>query len=499
MESVSSVGRSFSLRGGPAGSPPPPRGAFPIPAADAAAAADALGRGRAATFQRGLRPSRAAARRRAAVPRVHLFGRGRATGSARSPRRASAVSAAAPKANAPRRRSRRAPARRRRRARGARRPPMRLAHLGDLHHLPRDVPGDSPRFPPGHLRGVRHALRERAPGRAGSRGTVDVFARAQSVGERRRASSAADAHAAASSGASPSRAATPHLPANTSSAMRSRRRSMAPMSSSSPSRPGARASFERDAARGAPRPHHASRSATRQRRARSRAQKLRSTGRSTSSRFSSRESLGDAHIWNVRSASDAASAASRRARRSRSRASTNAPVSNCGPAREGRRASRRPPPHRRASGGTTTPSMRPRSSRARDPAARASRSALCLTARLGLKKPVRGFKKTHRKSGRTIGADELSFRTFAKTLMNQKKIFFETTAFPVTESPKEALATFPVRKKRFFFLGPNGACWRRQISSSRAIFFDQSSEPETLGAKRSLRRALTPTKGACHV
>ena len=69
-------------------------------------------------------------------------------------------------------------------ARGVRR--ERLAHLhGDLHHLPRDVPGDSPRFPPGHLRGVRHALRE--PQDARGHEGVDVFARAQSVGERRRA------------------------------------------------------------------------------------------------------------------------------------------------------------------------------------------------------------------------------------------------------------------------------------------------------------------------
>jgi len=33
----------------------------------------------------------------------------------------------------------------------------------------------------------------------------------------------------------------------------------------------------------------------------------------------------------------------------------------------------------------------------------------------------------------------------------KKKNLFETTAFPVTESPKDVIATFPVRKKRFFF------------------------------------------------
>jgi hypothetical protein len=62
-------------------------------------------------------------------------------------------------------------------------------------------------------------------------------------------------------------------------------------------------------------------------------------------------------------------------------------------------------------------------------------------------------KKTHRKSGRTIGLTscpfELSFSEDADE--SKKKNLFETTAFPVTESPKEALATFPVIKKRFFF------------------------------------------------
>ena len=59
--------------------------------------------------------------------------------------------------------------------------------------------------------------------------------------------------------------------------------------------------------------------------------------------------------------------------------------------------------------------------------------------------------------------------------------------------------TFNVPKGEVLgFLGPNGACWRRQISSSRAIFFDQSSEPETLGAKSDHYAArFTPTKGAC--
>jgi hypothetical protein len=71
----------------------------------------------------------------------------------------------------------------------------RLAHLhGDLHHLPGDIPGNDLRSrvsrtffspSPGHLRGVRHALRE--PQDARGHEVVDVFARAQRVGERRRA------------------------------------------------------------------------------------------------------------------------------------------------------------------------------------------------------------------------------------------------------------------------------------------------------------------------
>ena len=168
--------------------------------------------------------------------------------------------------------------------------------------------------------------------------------------------------------------------------------------------------LERDAARGARRVRiHASVSdapETRQ------GAGCASTGRSTSSRFSSRESLGDAHIWNVRSASDAASAASRRALVALARIDERPGLELQGqPAKGVARRDAHLPTAARATGRRRHRCDRARA--ARDPAARASRAPRCVSLLVwDSKKPERGFKKNTPEKWKNDWADELSFRTF---------------------------------------------------------------------------------------
>jgi len=200
----------------------------------------------------------------------------------------------------------------------------------------------------------------------------------------------------------------------------------------------------------------------------------------------------------VRSASDAASAASRRARRSRSRASTNAPVSNCraSPRRASRVSTPTSPPARgrRDDDAIDATALEPRGTGR--PARRARRVVSRPSAVRRVDNLATRFKNSIGKSDSEVGAVPRSFRRRSyglglqkkkKSNREKKKNLCRTRQFPVCQIVKKGSICpgFQSGKK----VPPNGVSPRGQISFALLIFSKPSSEPDALAPK-----AITPPR-----